>query len=357
MDGVESEFAKELMLDAIERFSPVADREFLEEYWDNPSARNAPGGVSRQARHARIARARRIGIIGSAISAAGCAEFETFVQSEAYGTLRPLAAEYQSTFWHLLEEFPEVCAQSVGRLWELGVKRLFYLAQRTSQASRAELLSMQGALTLLYAGPLAQGIAFRDRWLDLWSEVKRKGYLQNRYLRMQLAIMGTYVGECGSHVDWMLDKDLRNFDLADTFLFVRRDGCDKILDQTAMLIRGDSLVATNCLSPARPMSTLRHLGNYIKMCMRSTNHFANEGQVLMLLGYVEYLWMRSNGLPQDQEFIGDTKGLFAVLQQIECIELLEKSRFWSVFERTQGTPVRDELMRLWQRTLTEGPSS
>jgi hypothetical protein len=175
--------------------------------------------------------------------------------------------------------------------------------------------------------------------------------LENPSSRLWVHISGSHADEASGHVEWLLDPRTHDFDLADTLCFVRKDLSDDLLDQTAAIVRGDSpgSFQWRAAIDEAPASSWFRLAEYVRACSRMNVHCTNEGQVLMVLSWVEELQRRfaERAIPGVRQ--GAAK-LFEALLAIESVKKLERSRFSRVLGRAPKGRVQDRLVELWQRT-------
>jgi hypothetical protein len=339
-----------LLRGALERYAPAETGEFMESFWDHPASRRTRSTTTRQARHARMLRASYMGVAGSLLLAGSEDAYVDLLFHPEFARMRPQSAPVHNRLMHILGTEGEISPAVLERIWDKVLPRWLDLARRARFLDRDRLLVIQSGLMALFLGPAILNEHFEHGWRHLWKEAKRRGILDNPHLRMQLAIMGSYAGRCGPHVDWLMDPRLRSFDVADTLCYVRRDRSPLLLDQTAASIRGDtpSDARWNALVESAPLSTWRRLADYVRACMRFKGHFSNEGLVLMVLCWVEDIAQRGLILREGDGSSSEVRQLLAELRRIESVEILEKSRFWKVIEGTPDGPVRQRLVGLWK---------
>jgi hypothetical protein len=306
--------------------------------------RSGPTG-SRQARHARLARGTALAVAACGLLAAEHDEFASTFLSPDFATLRPLSARVHSKFVYLMAQRPPTRG-ALERLWSHGMRRLFEVAPSLSDAPRDETLSVHAALTLMFSGPLAYGPAFETSWRQAWQRAEREGLLDNQHLRMQLAVMGTHVGQPGPHLDWLLEARSRPHEMADIYCFVRKDDSEDLLELNAKHIRGGEIDPLDALYPPKPLSTVRLVLRYVRTCMRDTSHFSNGGQALMLLYWVADV-ARHIGELQRVSSPEETRSIMDELRATEHVMLIEKARFWSVHDGLEPGPLRERLVELW----------
>ncbi len=304
---------------------------------------------SRQARHARIARARSLAVAACALLAADDDRIAAAFVSPDFATLRPLSAKVHSKFVYLASQHPPSTA-SLKRSWSRGFGRLCELA---TVRSGEETLSMQSAFCLMFAAAIAGGQRFGELWKQTWSDASRRGLLDRRHVRMNLAVMGSFVGHCHAHVEWTTDTRTRSHEMADIYTFVRRDEADDLLEMTANLVRGRPVDPRDALYPPKPLSTIRFLLRYVRTCLRDPCHFSNEGHVLMVLTWVAEAARMLDELRPSSEADEFRSGLDE-LQRTERVMQIEKARFWRVYDGVRETRLRERLAGLWKLRIGDG---
>ncbi|MBE7451357.1 MAG: hypothetical protein HS111_21400 [Kofleriaceae bacterium] len=277
-------------------------------------------------------------MIASLLLAAEDPTYTRFVFSPDFATLRPLSAEAHRASYVVFDESQTDVARLGRALWDHAERHLFDTARHLDQLDRDRLISLTTAFTALLLGPVACGAEFAEAWGSLWRRARRVGLLDRPWIRLQLAILGGYVGNSSPHVDWLLDPRMRPLDRLDTWLFTAR-GHANLLDVTARMIRGECVSPELCFDARQRTQVLRALADWVKMCMRHGHHFQNEAQALMLLTCLEEL-------PADTTF---APRLAHVLREVESVQILEKARFWQILERTPPGPARERLRELWTR--------
>ncbi len=309
----------------------------------------ASGSGSRQARHARVARAMALAITACGIYAPDDDEMAAAFLSPELATLRPLSARVHGKFNYLVSRAPPTPAM-LERSWTLGMDRLFELVPRLATLTRDEVLSVQAALCLMFIPAILQGSDWARHWKSAWSSARKRRLLDNPHIRMQLSIMGSYVGECGPHVAWLLDARSRNREMADAYCFVRDDVTTDLLEVNALNIRGEEVDPIRALYRPRPLSTVRRLLKYVRSCMREQMHFTNEGLVLMLLYYVRDV---ARHLDQLRAVCapGEVGMVQTELQVVERVMVLEKARFWRAHDTLEDGPARTALVEFWNTRL------
>ena len=299
-------------------------------------------------------RVRALGVAGCLAMACEDAHLADVFLDRRLAVMRPLSAAVHGGVVRISGAGTAFAPEGLERVWGRLLPHYFDLARRTAGLDRDGLLVLHSVHAALSAGVLLAPKLFAQHWRDLWRDAGRRGLLANPHVRMQLAILGSHVGQTGPHVDWLCDARVHAFDLADTLCFVRRDTSEEILDQTAASIRGepvDSERWTSALANAPTASWLR-LAEYVRACTRFSGHISNEGQALMVLSWVEDIAQRRLILQQGDGSDEAVRQLCRALRRIESVQTLSKSRFHRVIKRLRAGPVRDRLVYLWYDSYT-----
>lgn len=303
---------------------------------------------SRQAQHARLERMRSTVTAGTLILAAHDEQFADFLLSHDFALLRPLCAATHLKFPHLLQHLAPLEERGCRRLFERSFAWLMSLPE-VRQLDDERLLSIPGAVAGMFVGPLLFAGAFREQWAAAFTRATQAGLTANPYLRMQLSIMGSYVGDWRAHVEWLLDPGGRELEIGDMYLFVRRDFQPETLSIQLRHLRGIAVPPWECLSSRRPCSTLNLVVDYICGCLRDTAHLENPALTMMLLNGID--GVRREVLQPRPELSSDRErsGVIARLAKLERIQVMEKRRFWSMLEGLSCEDTRARLVELWQR--------
>jgi hypothetical protein len=148
-----------------------------------------------------------------------------------------------------------------------------------------------------------------------------------------------------------MDLNNRPYEMADVLGFVRRDLSASVLRADVEHIRGTTRNSATIPAP-RPASILNQLSGYVRTCMRDAHHFQNEGQALMVLSWAEalagHLFKRGAPSPIDDDMMRLASGL----ESIERVQRIEKSRFFRLWERLPGGPMRERLNILWSQSYS-----
>lgn len=343
--------AREVLHEALERYGAEGAKGFFEKFGEHPARRSEAGAGSRQARHARLQRQRALAAAGTLSLVHRDPTYADVLISPEFARLRPYSAAVHTRALHLASEtdaFAEAETEVVlGRV----LPRYVDLVRRASTLGRDDLLAihaLQAAMTLRFH--LFHGPQVRDAWRYLRAELRRAGVLDHPSTRLWIAIVGSHAGESGPHVDWLLSPHLHDFDLADTLCFVRKDASEDLLDQTAAIIRGGDTSSSRWRPVAydAPTSAWLRLADYVCACSRMSVHCSSEGQVLMVLSWVEDLQRRLASMTREVEGVRAATGpLLLALRRIESVQILEKNRFHRVLSQASSGVLRERLKTLW----------
>jgi hypothetical protein len=189
-----------LLEGALSRFGDVEEGA-LHELWDRPARRTSGGACSRQGRHARLTRNRATAVLGAFALAPREKQYASLIFSPDLARLRPYTAVHHLKLLHLASTKGAFAQGDCEALWELGVPRLMQIARRGTGATDDDLLVIGNILCTLFAGAVLHPSAFADEWRTLWRQAGRRGLLRSRFFHLQLAMVGTFTGHCGPHVD------------------------------------------------------------------------------------------------------------------------------------------------------------
>jgi hypothetical protein len=324
----------ELMQAAIRRLLPATDVGFLDDFWHEPASRKVEASISTLAGHD--------------------VEFTRLLGRPEFARLRPLTAPVHTRLFYLAgtrvgRELRTVAAAE--RAVELLLPEFLTLGRRAGQASVDEALQLQSLYAGFAPGFLLHGRHFADHWDDIWKLARRRGLLDNLHIRMQLAILGSYVGRCGAHVDLLLDPKARAFDLIDTLFYVHAGSGEQELQAIARYVRGEHLLPEQVLPPERARATWRRLADFVRSYTRLPGHFSSEGSILMALSWVEEIARRAEKLrssgPGEDRFAAESRQMLLWLKKIDSVQAIEKGRFWRVVDSLPGGSVKQRLLQLW----------
>jgi hypothetical protein len=341
-----------LLAGALARFSADESAQFLVDSREQPASRTRPGDRSRQARHARYLRASYLATASALLLGGDEPELGDLAFEPDFARLRPSSASVHTRLVYLSDNFGAPSERSMGRYWDRALPRFLALCERIPTLDADGLLCFHGAVTGLLLGPVLRGRAFEPAWRELWKISQRRGILSNPYVRVWLAMMGSYVGHPGPHVEMLMDPRMRTLDLLDALYYARRDRSASLLDATTRMIRGEVVHpdTTSELLAEMPRSAWLRLGDYVRACTRMRSHFNNEGLILMLLSWVEAIARTGLILARQDGTTRDVTALVGSLKRIESVQAIESSRFWRVVGRTADGPVKGALVSMWNGT-------
>jgi hypothetical protein len=343
---------REVLQEALKRYGAKDAASFFECFGDRPSKRGVEAGSSRQARHARIQRQRSLAVAGTIALIHENPEYTDVLLDPSFARFRPYSAATHTRLLHLAEAKGAFPASGVDAVWSRTLPLYIDLARRVQALSRDELLVLHSLQVAMSPGfHVVDPRRAREFWTHMRGEFRRYGVLDNASSRLWAWICGSHTGACEPHVDWLLDSRTHDFDLADTLCFVRRDHSEEVLDLTAAIVRGDTLSAWRW-RPAieeAPVSSWLRLAEYVRSCSRMNVHCLNEGQVLMVLSWVEdiqrHLSVLGAGAP---DLDRPAAALRRAFNQIESVQILEKNRFLRVLASAPKGRARERLAALWQ---------
>jgi hypothetical protein len=231
------------------------------------------------------------------------------------------------------------------KLWELSAGGLLEALRRRVR-SRDESLVVGSFLYGLLVCSIMHSHAMAGAWKELWT---RDNYCP--FMRRQLALVGSYVGDSTPHLDWLMDDKNRDLEMAYALCFVRRDLADDLLDCESAYIRDVCRSAERSPAVRTAVAPLNLLAGHIRACMRDPHHFQNAGHALMLLLWADTLAARLQDLARSGRQPDELAKLAEELERLERVQHLEKNRFFRICERSQR-PVSERLMQLWSRSYT-----
>jgi hypothetical protein len=276
------------------------------------------------------------------------------VLSADFALLRPMSAGTHLKVRHLLRQLtvePE-CAL---KLFERCFAELLKLVGRFPTLQSEPALRLNGIITGMFLAPVLLGAESVQVWSAALAQARQEGLLEHPYLRLQLLLMGSFAGEWRAHGDWLMEPENRQVEMADVYLFVRRDFGPDIFALQARQARGEIFAARNSLYPARPCSTLNLLLDYACGCMRDTRHLESPALSLMMLYWLRDVQRELRELPPALVTAADQRGILERLSKVERIQIMEKRRFWSMVDALEPSPLRNELTALWNSSY-HGPA-
>lgn len=304
------------------------------------------GGPTRQAVHARLQRLHSTVTAGALLLATREQAFQEFLLSADFAQLRPMCAGTQLKVRHLLRQLP-VDPDGALRLFERCFAELSRLVGRFSTLDTELALRLNGIIVGMLLAPMLLGSASAQTWSAALVQARQSGLLEHPYLRLQLLLMGSFAGEWRPHGEWLMEPGNRQVEMADVYLFVRRDFGPDLFALQARQARGELFPARSSLYPARPCSTLNLLLDYACGCMRDARHLESPALSLMMLYWLRDLQRDLQELPGSLVTPADQRGILERLSKVERIQIMEKRRFWSMVDALEPSPLRNELTALW----------
>ena len=134
-------------------------------------------------------------------------------------------------------------------------------------------------------------------------------------------------------------------------MFVRGDLSEDLIDCTARAIRGEYLDPLRCLYSSNDVSTLAHLAAYVRFCMTDPQHFSNESQVVMVLGWVHELCRFLSPYERDS-LIRASGPLLNGIRKIRSVQVRRSGRYRRVVDSLIHGPVRDSIESWWVESLS-----
>lgn len=312
---------------------------------------------SRQARQAQLTRARSTAMAGALLLATEDDVVRELVLSRELVRLRPYSAETQLKAMSLTPLLQGLTMTGCLVLFEHAFARLLELGSRVRVLPQIEVLRIDSCLSCMYVGPIVFGPAFRGPWCDAYRTAQRDGLLENPHIRLLIAMMGSWVGESEPHIAWLLDHSLRDYDMAESYCFVRRDTGDDLFRTLAAVARGARLDPVQCLLPGRAAATVRGLIEYLLACLRDPSYLSSPGHLLMLLSGVEDAQRHVARMRREGTVVCDEEHLFDALRRFERVQQLEKRSFWSLCDELPEGALKARLLELWTRDSTLGATT
>jgi hypothetical protein len=303
--------------------------------------------TTRQALHARLQRMQSTIAGGAILLASNSSDFTDFVLSRDFALLRPMSAATHMKVRYLSQALPEVNRDGCRRMFDRCFAALTRLCRRLDQIDDGEVLCVHGALAGMFMGPFLFGSEFLEQWTHAHERARTLGLLEHPYVRMQLTLMGSFVGHWQEHCEWLQKPENRDLDIGDMYLFVRRD-CLPVLTQLQVShIRGHVVPSQSCLYSRRPWSTLSLLLDYVAGRLREPGQMESPGLMLMALGWLQLVHQHMATLSDDPACDGNRRSLDSRLSKIERIQVMEKRRFWQMLEGPLPQDLKAQIAALW----------
>ncbi|MET0384334.1 MAG: hypothetical protein ABW321_00170 [Polyangiales bacterium] len=308
--------------------------------------------VTRQARHARLDRARSTAAAGAVLLASRSPEMRAFVLSAEFAYLRPYCADTMSKWRYLLPQVSGITPRSCERLFDESAQLFLSLASRLPQLEDLAVLQILNAVSGLVAGPLFCGPLFHARVKALIAEAERRGVLAHRVLRMRLGYLLSWTGDDSDMLPQLLDPSLEATGLGDAYLFVRSDTRDEVLRATAQLLRKGAIDPELCLLRSNPEATLVKLLDFTITRLRDSAQMRTPGYMLTMLSAVHTAREHARVLHARGVLRHGLQRVHTRLLRFERVQLMEKRRYYELFEQLPEGPARDRLAELWARPLS-----
>lgn len=344
MDEV-SEHGRRVLVRAMRHSGADAQADWLDTWLPAPRS-----GTSRQARHARLSRARSTAAASAVWAAAIDDEVRDFVLSEEFVKLRPFTASVQPKYVQVLAALmPLLDVARCRSLFETAAGVLLDTVRHASTLSRDAVLRFNSALCLMYPGPVVHPAEFAGPWRDVWRTADAGGLLTNGELRARLALLGAWTGNDGPLLDAVFDTSLRPTALAGGYCYVRSDLRPDVFDRNAEIIRGTPIDPASCLLPGRPEATLRQVVDWARMSLREQNYLRTPGQALFLLSAIAQVCEHAAELSQRSVVSLDGRDFAHDLRSFEHVQVMEKRRFWQLSDRLGDSAAKERLLSLWHK--------
>ncbi len=345
MDEI-SEHGRGVLVRAMRQGGAEAQAQWLDTWQPGPRS-----GTSRQARHARLSRARTTACASAIWVAAIDEEVRDFVLCEEFVRLRPFSASVQPKYAQALAAvMPSLDVSRCRALFEVAAGVLLDSVRQARVLSQDALLRFYGALCSMYPGPVVYGAEFAGPWNDVWRTADAEGLLSNGELRARLALLGAWTGNDGPLLDAVFDTNLRATALAGGYCYVRSDTRPDVFERMAELVRGSAIDPASCLLPSRPEATLRQVVDWARMSLREQNYLRTPGQALFLLSAIAQVCEHAAELSQRAVVTLDGRDFAHDLRSFEHVQVMEKRRFWQLSDQLHDSAAKDRLLSLWHNS-------
>lgn len=319
----------------------------LFEYSDMTDTQTRLCKVSRQASHNRLTRIRSTAVMATVALSGEEKRFADAILSPDFAFLRPLSAEVHTKMAYFSYLFNLKDTSKYISLCDRAFVLFNTLTKELHKSDLRKTLQMQCIFHAVFYVFVPFGQSTTELWQVLFHYAKRSGALNNPYIRMWISLVGSYIGDCHAHLEWLLDEDNLPIEIGDVYCMVRKDTNDHLFKTQARLVRGEIFDSSECLYPKKPISTLCHLADYVLFCIRTPIHFYNESLILMVLIWIQHLREQIEILKHkniSKEEIGSLRNR---LQKIERVQVMEKKRFFDVFDKLPSGPVKKKMEELW----------
>ncbi len=330
--------------------------EFFTNYYRNPASRKTTSSTSRQSRFMRITRMTNLAMAGAVLQAPKELSIRKWVLSSEFGRLHPYSMNSYSRFTYLLSQLDIPSPKECHLMWSAAEEVLLNCSMKKGdQITEDDAMCINAAIAVMFLCLILCENEIVGLWEGLFQKVKNSGYFDaNPFLRMQISLMGSFVDHSEEHVRWLMEPEHLALEVADAYCFVRHDLSEQLYAVYTRCVRSEIQSASEALYPPRPASTLIHLVDYCRTCMRNPGHFHRPGTILMLLVWIdeivrEFRRLEMEGIPDS-----DAAGLRTALRKFERIQVMEKRKFWQVIDGMPRDDVQKRLIQLWnqKRNLT-----
>jgi hypothetical protein len=340
-----SEHGRGVLVRAMRRCGAEAQAEWLDSWACDP-----PSGTTRQARHARLLRARSTAAASASLVAVVDVETRDFVLSEEFVGLRPFTASVQPKYAQFLATLlPSLDLPSCRSLFETAADALIGIVRSATARTQTDLLRFYSALALMYPGPVVHPQDFAGPFCEVWQAADSAGLLSNQELRIRLALLGAWTGNDAPLLDAAFDDSLRATALCGGYCYVRSDTRADVFERTAEIVRGSVVDPVSCLLPGRPEATLKQVVDWARMSLRESNYLRTPGQALFLLSAIAQVCEHAAELSQRSLVRLDTRQFGHDLRSFEHVQVMEKRRFWQLSEQLQDSAAKERLLSLWHK--------
>jgi hypothetical protein len=274
--------------------------------------------------------------------------FAELVLTPQFGDLHPYNPECWTKLEHLLRNGHVGNEAGWSKLWDRAADLWISEGLRIPHIPTERLgifnslISISGALAVIH------GEAYRARWRALWTKACESGAVNHPYLKINLAILGSHVGEGDAHMEYLLSREHNQLELADLLLFVRTDRSPELPELFARLVRNQPGELVDYLLPSRPAASLNRLFRFIRTTMRRKANFSSPSLVFATLGWAGAGIDLARELARDGVISErDRAVLERSLQAAEQVQVMEKNRFWDIVEQLPAGPLRKQVEKLW----------
>lgn len=311
------------------------------------TAAASSGRVTRQARHAKQARARTTAVAGSLLLAPADHELREFVLSAEFATLRPYNADIQTKWPYLVSSAVGLTQPACEQLFDEAAELFLTLASQVRTLPDAEVLRILNAVTALLIGPLLAGPAFRGRVDALVRDADRRGLLENKVFRIRLGFLSNWAGDDEPLQRNVLDPELKDTGTGDGYLFVRSDMRADVFSTCVELLREGEIDPERCLLRSHPEATIVQLLDFTLTRLRDTAQLRTPGYLLLMLAAVVNVRDHARELYARGVI---REGLGAIQERLlrfERVQVMEKRRYQELLGSMPEGPAKERMQALW----------